>query len=118
MLVTFEMISENVNTSYKVFGKKEGNVLIFPDKSVPNTTIKVYINADWIEIIRIGNVNMKQSFKLNKKEFGFYRNDLGMEFKIASFTKEMTITENSVTLIYDNYLENEYQSSNKLKILF
>ena len=25
MLVTFEMISENLNISYRVFGKKEGN---------------------------------------------------------------------------------------------
>ena len=118
MLVNFEMISENLNTCYKVFGKREGNVLIFPDKSVPNTTMKVCINIDSIEIIRTGSVNMKQTFKLNKKEFGFYKNDLGMEFKIASFTKEMTITENSITLIYDHYLENEWQSSNKLKIIF
>ena len=118
MLVTFEMITENLNINYKVFGKMEGNVLSFPDKSVPNTTMKVYINSDSVEIVRIGNVNMKQTFKLNKKELGFYKNDLGIEFEIASLTREMIVTENSITLIYDHYLENEWQSNNKLKILF
>ena len=118
MLVTFEMITENMNINYKVFGKKDGNVLTFPDKSVPNTMMKVIINDDSIEIIRSGNVNMTQVFILNKKKFGFYKNDLGMEFKIASYTKEMIVTENSITLLYEHYLENEWQSSNKLKIIF
>ena len=43
MLIYFEMISENMNINFKVFGKKEGNVLIFPDKSTPNTMINVTI---------------------------------------------------------------------------
>lgn len=118
MLVTFEMISENLNISYKVFGKKEGNTLTFPDKSVPNTIITVILGCDFIEIIRNGNVNMKQTFKLNTKESGFYRNDLGMEFKIASLTTEMVVTENVIMVSYEHYLEDEWQSSNKLKIIF
>ena len=68
MLVTFEMITENMNINYKVFGKREGNVLTFPDKSVPNTNMKVVINEDSIEITRTGNVNMQQVFILNKKK--------------------------------------------------
>ena len=118
MLVTLEMVSENINISFKVFGKREGNILTFPDKSVPNTTMKVYFDEDMVEIVRVGNVNMKQSFVLNQKEFGYYKNDLGMEFKLASFTREMTVTENSIELIYDHYLEDEWQSRNKLKIIF
>lgn len=118
MLVTFEMVTENFNINYKVFGKKEGNILTFPDKCVANTLISVVINDEIIEIIRKGDITMNQSFKLNTKLPGFYKNELGMECNIASFTKKMEVTENSIMLVYDNYLENEWQSSNKLKIIF
>ena len=118
MLVYFEMISENMNINFKVFGKKEGNVLIFPDKSTPNTMIHVTISSLQVEILRSGNVNMKQVFKLNEKVEGYYKNNLGLEFKIASYTKELCITENSINLLYEHYFENEWQSSNKLKIIF
>ena len=118
MLVTFEMISENLNISYKVFGKKEGNVLTFPDKSNPNTIMSVTIEEDYIEVRRTGRVTMQQRFKFNSKESGFYRNDMGLEFEISSFTTEMTITKNQIEVFYEYYLSNEWQSSNKLKIIF
>jgi uncharacterized beta-barrel protein YwiB (DUF1934 family) len=118
MLIKFEMIAENLNISYKVFGKKEGNVLTFLDKSVPNTTMHVTINPDSIVIERIGSVVMKQEFKLNEKIEGFYQNNMGLEFEIYSYTKEMVVTENSITILYEHYLSDNWQSSNKLKILF
>ncbi len=118
MLVYFEMISEDVNINFKVFGKKEKNVLSFPDKSTPNTIMHITINCDEIEIVRVGSVNMKQVFKLNTMQKGCYKNNMGLEFEISSYTKELYITENSINLLYDHYLENNWQSSNKLKILF
>ena len=118
MLVTFEMISENLNISYKVFGKKEGNVLTFPDKSNPNTIMSVTIEEDYIEVRRTGRVTMQQIFKLESKENGFYQNDMGLEFEIASFTTEMNIKENMIEVFYEYYLESKWQSSNKLKIIF
>lgn len=118
MLVRFEMISENMNINFKAFGKKENNILSFPDKSVSNTMMFVTINHEEIEIVRNGNVNMRQTFKLNTKTTGYYRNSMGIEFKIASYTKELTVTENSITILYEHYLDNNWQSSNKLKILF
>ena len=118
MLVIFEMISENLNINYKVFGKKEGNVLTFPDKTYPNTIMTVIMEEDCVEIKRSGNVVMNQRFKFNSKEEGFYKNDQGLEFKIASFTTEMTITINQIEVFYENYIEDQWQSSNKLKIIF
>ena len=118
MLIYFEMISENVNINFKVFGKKEDNVLIFPDKSVPNTIMNVIIENNKIEIIRSGNVNMRQVFKLGTKIEGYYKTSDGIEFEIACYTKELSVTENSITILYEHYLEDKWQSSNKLKILF
>ena len=118
MLIYFEMISENMNINFKVFGKKEGNLLIFPDKSTPNTMINVTIGDNEIVIERTGNVNMKQVFKLKEKMEGYYKNNLGLEFKTASFTKELYVRENSINVLYEHYFENEWQSSNKLKIIF
>mgnify|MGYP003289949161 CR=1 FL=1 len=118
MLITFEMISENLNISYKVFGKKEGNVLTFPDKSNPNTIMSVAIKEDYVEIRRSGKVTMRQGFKLESREIGFYQNDMGLEFEIASFTTEMNIKENMIEVFYEYYLESKWQSSNKLKIIF
>ena len=118
MLVTFEMISENLNINYKVFGKRDGNVLTFPDKSVPNTTMTVLIGEDYVEIKRSGKVDMLQRFKFNSTEDGYYRNDMGLEFKISSFTTELLIEENQIEVFYEYYLSSEWQSSNKLKIIF
>lgn len=118
MLINFEMISENLNISYKVFGKREGNTLIFPDKSVPNTIMNVTFGEDFVEIKRTGNVSMFQRFKFNSKEVGYYKNDLGLEFEISSFTTEISITKNQIEVFYEYYLSNEWQSSNKLKIIF
>ena len=118
MLVNFEMISENININFKVFGKKEGNVLSFPDKSATNTIMHITITDKEVEVLRTGNVNMKQTFKLGTKTKGYYKNSEGIEFEIASYTKELTVTENSITILYEHYLDDNWQSSNKLKILF
>ena len=118
MLVTFEMISENLNINYKVFGKRDGNVLTFPDKSVPNTIMTVLIGEDYVEVKRSGKVDMLQRFKFNSNEDGYYRNDMGLEFKISSFTTELSIKENQIEVFYEYYLSSEWQSSNKLKIIF
>ena len=118
MLITFEMISENVNINFKVFGRRENNTLIFPDKSVPHTTMSVTFDKDLVEVIRTGSVDMKQVFQVGKQLPGHYKNDMGLEFEIASFATEMIVEENSITIFYEHYLENKLQSSNKLKILF
>lgn len=118
MLINFEMISENVNINYKVFGRRDGNLLIFPDKSVPNTTMTVCIKEDEIIIGRTGSVFMKQSFVLGKQMIGIYKNDMGLEFEIRSFTTELTVEENKIEIFYEHYLDDKWQSSNKLKIIF
>ena len=118
MLITFEMISENININFKVFGRRENNTLIFPDKSVPNTTMKVTFDQEKVEIIRSGSVDMKQVFILGKQVEGHYKNDMGLEFAISSFTTEINVEENIIEIFYEHYLENKWQSSNKLKIIF
>jgi hypothetical protein len=45
-------------------------------------------------------------------------NDDGLEFEIYSYTKELVVTENSIHILYEHYLSDNWQSSNKLKILF
>ena len=91
MLVEFLMQTENMNTHYKVFGKREGNVITFPDKSVPNTIMTVEIWENEIEIKRSGEVNMYQSFKLDENRLGHYKNNSGISFNISSYTKKMQV---------------------------
>ena len=118
MLIYFEMINENFNINYKVFGEKKDNVLIFKDKSVSNTMMYVDFSNDMVEITRTGHVNMNQQFKLNQRLVGSYKDQTGIEANIASFTKEMVVNDNMIMLVYDYYLDNELLSCNKLKIIF
>ena len=118
MLVEFLMETNEMKINYKVFGKRDGNVIIFPDKSVPNTIMNVEIWDNEIEIKRTGEVNMLQTFRLNEKCDGHYKNNSGISFNISSYTKEIQVSNNQIYLEYDYYLEEEWQSSNKLKIIF
>jgi uncharacterized beta-barrel protein YwiB (DUF1934 family) len=118
MLINFEMISENLNINFKVFGKRDDNILTFPDKSVPNTTMMVIFKSDAVIIKRYGSVSMEQSFVVGEQLTGFYKNDMGLEFEIRSFTTELIVEENKIEIFYEHYLEDKWQSSNKLKILF
>lgn len=118
MLVEFLMQTNDININFKVFGKRDENVITFPDKSVPNTLMIVEIWDGEIEIKRTGAVNMHQSFRLNEKRAGYYKNNEGINFSISSYTKQMQVSDNQIYLEYDYYLENEWQSSNKLKIIF
>lgn len=118
MLVQFEMITDEMNINFKAFGKRNDNVIIFPDRSVPNTIISLEFWDSEVEIRRSGSVNMLQKFRLNEKCDGYYKNDNGLDFIIASYTTKMIVRENEIYLEYDYYLENEKQSSNKLKIIF
>ena len=58
------------------------------------------------------------TFILNKMCHGYYQNNQGINVKIASYTKKMLVEENQIVIEYDYYLEYEWQSSNKLKIIF
>lgn len=118
MLVEFLMQTADMNINFKVFGKREDNVITFPDKSVPNTIMTIEIWENEIEIKRSGAVDMYQSFKLNETRLGHYKNNNGISFNISSYTKEMCVSDNQIYLEYEYYLENEWQSSNKLKIIF
>lgn len=118
MLVEFSMITNDLNISYKVFGKRDDNIITFPDKSVSNTLMIVEFWDTEIEIKRIGEVEMLQTFRLNEKCEGYYKNNSGINFKISSLTTKMIVEENQIYLEYEYYLENEWQSSNKLKIIF
>ena len=118
MLVEFLMKTNDMEIKYKVFGKRDGNIITFPDKSVPNTIMNIEIWENEIEIKRTGDVNMLQAFCLNEKRSGYYKNNTGINFNISSYTKEMQVSDNQIYLEYDYYLENEWQSSNKLKIIF
>lgn len=118
MLITFEMITDNINIKYQVFGKRENNTLIFLDKSVPNVTMYVTIKENEVEIKRCGRVDMLQRHILNTRLDGHYKDDTGIELNISNITKELKITDNEIVVGYDYYLENEWQSYNKLKIIF
>lgn len=118
MLVEFSMQTDEMNIHFKVFGKRNDNIITFPDKSVLNTTITVEYWDTEIEIKRTGDVDMLQTFRLNEKCLGYYKNNSGINLNISSYTKKMQVSNNQIYLEYDYYLDEEWQSSNKLKIIF
>ena len=118
MLVEFLMQNKDMNIHYKVFGKRDGNIITFPDKSVPNTMITIEYWDTEVEIKRHGDVNMLQIFRLNERCEGYYKNNSGINLEIASFTKKMNVSNNLIEIEYDYYLDDDLQSSNKLKIIF
>ena len=118
MLINFEMITPDNNIEYKVFGTLDDNVLTFKDKSMTNTFIKIIFNKKKVTVMRTGNVTMEQSFVLNEKINGFFKNSEGIELEIYSLTKELIVEENLIYIAYDCFISNDYQSTNKLIIKY
>jgi hypothetical protein len=84
MLIYFEMISENMNINFKVFGKKEGNVLIFPDKSTPNTMINVTIGDNEIII----DLEINSELDLENKQY--------VDLKYICYVQKIEIFDNNL----------------------
>lgn len=95
-----------------------GNTYKFLDKTVENTYIILTINDDQsINFNREGKVNMSMKFSLKEKTIGFYKNDMGLEFKLDLFTTYLDIKGNKLTLEYEMSLD-DYKSTHKIYILF
>lgn len=118
MLINFKMVNKETNIEFKVFGKKHDNIISFADKSNKDTMIHLSILDDKVDIKKSGNIKMHQEFILNKKVLGSYETYDGFSFNIASYTKKIETNEHYVYIEYDYYLDDEYQSSNKIEILF
>ena len=118
MLVEFLMITKEEEHYFKVLGKKHDNVLTFPDKMTPNTLIDIIFDDDMIIVNRRGKTEMYQEFQLGKRLEGTYQNDMGLSLTIQSETLEMQVLEHELSILYDFYIDNSYQSRNKLVIKY
>lgn len=119
MKIIFHSIDSNEEKIfYQVEGQLIKNLLIFEDKSTPNTTIYLTINNDNIILDRVGEVNMHMQFINNQIVEGNYENKLGLEFNIKIKTNGLIIKKNKIDIDYDLIIDNYTASSHKIWILF
>lgn len=118
MVVYFEMISNGIKQSYQAMGKKKGNVISFPDKLSPQTLMEITINENEVIIRRKGKIDMIQGFRYGQAIQGTYQSIDGLSLNIKSITRELRIEGNLIQIIYDYYIEKDFQATNKLTIKY
>lgn len=119
MKVIFHSLDSNEEKIYfQVEGKIIKHLLIFEDKSTPNTIIYLAINKDNIILDRVGDTNMHMNFKSNQIIEGYYKNKLGLEFRIFIKTNNLIIKTNKIEIDYDLIIDDYTASSHKIWILF
>ena len=115
----FHSLDSNEEKIYfQVEGKIIKHLLIFEDKSTPNTIIYLAINKDNIILDRVGDTNMHMNFKSNQIIEGYYKNKLGLEFRIFIKTNNLIIKTNKIEIDYDLIIDDYTASSHKIWILF
>lgn len=95
---------------------KSDNKIIFYDEN--NTLMKVEINSDIVVITR-DNEEMKllMSFEKNKSLNSFCEiKTLNSKIDVKTITKDLIISSNSLKIIYDMYMDDEYNGTFNYKL--
>lgn len=81
---------------------RKDNLIIFNDKSAPNTQIELKINDDLsILFCRKGDIDMSLPLSLKETKIGHYKNSMGLEFDLKVYTTVLRIENNKITIEYD-----------------
>lgn len=116
MKAHFYSISKNSNVKYISDLKIDNNTYSFKDSD--NTFINLSIlNNNHIIINRFGSISMDMVFKTLEKTKSFYKNDMGLEFDLEIFTKDISISKDKIVIEYDLYLDNILNDSYKIFVL-
>lgn len=107
MIVSFLSFNEQTKTAFQTEAVINGNAIIFEDKSIPNTKIKISKLDKAILLERFGQVKMKMLFCLDEKTKGTYINKDGLEFEYSIQTKDLMIQENKIKVSYILYMDHE-----------
>ena len=117
-MITFHSVDSDGNKI--IFSEnysRKDNVIIFNDKTCPNTQIEITINDDMSVLFRrIGDTNMLLPLSLGERKIGHYSNKLGLEFDMIVLTTKLVIESNKLTIEYDLNVE-DIKQHHKLWIL-
>ncbi|MDE5566542.1 MAG: DUF1934 domain-containing protein [Anaeroplasmataceae bacterium] len=119
MQVTFSSLDEEMNRiQYEASVKQEENYLIFEDKSVPNTWVKILIESEVIHLVRYGQVQMEMTFDPTKKTIGHYQNEMGLDFNFMIDCSKLSISKEHITIHYQMILDETIKTKHKISLLF
>lgn len=107
MIVSFLSFNEKTKTAFQTEAELDGKNIIFEDKSIPNTKIKISKLDKAILLERFGQVKMKMLFCLEEETKGTYINQDGLEFEYSIQTKDLLIQENKIKVSYILYMDHE-----------
>ena len=118
MKVTFLSLDDEKN---KVFfeseASKQGNEIIFIDKTSTNTTIEMTVNEDEVKMVRKGTVNSTMVFSITKKTKGNYNNEMGLEFDFDIHCTRLEVSKNKILIHYTLILDEFMKTNHKISLL-
>ncbi len=117
MLRFYSIDSDENEVKYFSPFVRNGNTLLFEDKSTKDTKVFLTIGEN-IKIERKGLINMSFLFDLDNLTIGTSENELVLksEFMIKSYDSLMS--NNNITISYDLYLDSEKISGHRIVIDF
>lgn len=106
-MITFHSIDSDGNKV--IFTEKyikKDNIIIFNDKSAPNTQIELTINDDLsLLFCRKGDIDMYLPLAYKELKIGHYKNSMGLEFDLKVYTTSLRIEKNKISIEYDLEVE-------------
>ena len=115
MLEFYSIDSDKNEVHYLSVYERQGNTLIFDDKSSENIRVELTIGNEF-RIKRIGKITMDFLFNLEKITNGKYENELGLSLIFDIKTKHMIYKDDKIFISYDLYLDGEKISDHLIKI--
>ena len=118
MLVSFLSFDKDKNkTSFQSEAKQEGNMILFEDKTAPDTQIRISVLEDSILLERLGSIEMFIKLCLDKPTKGTYKNKDGLEFEFLIQTNALTIQKNKIKASYDMVMDQEVISTLTFQVI-
>ena len=110
-MITFHSVDSDGNKV--VFSEnytRKDNIIIFNDKTSPNTQIELTINDDnSVLFCRRGEINMFLPLSLGENKIGHYSNKMGLEFNMEVLTTKLNISSKKVSIEYELVVEDVKQ---------
>lgn len=113
----FSTDNQNNRVSFRAEAVYDKETLVFQDKSVKDTYIRVSVSGNKLCFERKGAVCMAMELEAGARRTGWYKNAMGLEFSFVSDCRVLKITEKKLEMEYDMILDGEVLSKHKIWII-
>lgn len=115
-LVFYSLDNDNNKVFFRSDYLKNGNEIIFEDKSVENTKIYLTIMKDSLVFERKGSTSMHMVLKEGIETSGSYNSSTGLFFDFTVKTKILSIKDNRIEIEYSLFVLGDEMSHHKIWI--